>query len=145
MFAALLVVVALVGATAAVGLLWRARTGVVRRLDGGTTDLAALGFDGPPGERVSLVQLSTTMCAACRPTARLLQDVARSVPGAAHVEILLDEHPQIADRFAVLQTPTTLLLDAHGVVRARLAGAPRRTDLEAVVADIVKESRVRIR
>ncbi|WP_375400641.1 TlpA family protein disulfide reductase [uncultured Amnibacterium sp.] len=143
MLLALLVVVALVVVTAVIGVVWRARTGAVRRVDGGSTDLVALGLDAPPGERVSLVQLSTTMCAACRPTARLLQDVARTVPGAVHVEILLDEHPHIADRFAVLQTPTTLLLDAGGVVRARLAGAPRRADLEAAVADIVKESNVR--
>ena len=39
-----------------------------------------------------------------------------------HVDVDLTDRPDIADRFHVLQTPTTLILDARGVVRARIGG-----------------------
>ena len=38
--------------------------------------------------------------------------------------------PHVADRFGVLQTPTTLLVDADHRVRARIGGAPRRDALD---------------
>ena len=41
-----------------------------------------------------------------------------------HVEVDLTQRADLADRFRVTQTPTTLLLDADGTVRARIGGAP---------------------
>ena len=47
------------------------------------------------------------------------------------------DSPDLAHRFNVLQTPTTLLLDGSGVVRARIGGAPKPVELEASLAAIL--------
>jgi thioredoxin-related protein len=39
--------------------------------------------------------------------------------------------PDLASKFRIMSTPTTFILDRHGVVRARIGGAPRTADLRA--------------
>jgi hypothetical protein len=48
-----------------------------------------------------------------------------------HIEIDVADRPDLAAKFNVLQTPTTLILDARGAVRARIGGAVRRDVVEA--------------
>ena len=50
-----------------------------------------------------------------------------------HVEVDIADRPDLAAQFNVLQTPTTLILDAAGSVRARIGGAVRR---DTVVAEL---------
>jgi thiol-disulfide isomerase/thioredoxin len=128
---AVVVLLGLVALTTALGVLLRARAGRVRRSDGGRVVPADLGAAADElGARATLVQLSTPTCAQCPGTARLLRALAAEHAGVAHLEIDLTRAPQVADRFAVLQTPTTLLLDADRRVRARIGGAPRRDALD---------------
>ncbi|WP_022881792.1 TlpA family protein disulfide reductase [Gryllotalpicola ginsengisoli] len=135
-------VIALLALATLAGVLWRARAGrvagpraqaqVVTPAD--VTDGAA---DAVFGERATLLQFSTEHCAFCPATRRLLGALAERTPGVAHVEVDLTRSPALAQRFRVLQTPTTLLLDADGAVRGRIGGPPRPTELEATVADIL--------
>jgi thiol-disulfide isomerase/thioredoxin len=124
------VLAALIALTTALGLLQRARTGRLQRASGERLDAAELGTAADLGTRATLVQLSTPTCAQCPGTARLLRDLAGRHPGVVHVEVDLTRHPQVADRFGVLQTPTTLLVDADRRVRARIGGAPRPDALD---------------
>ncbi len=125
--AALAVVAALVVATTAIGLVWRAGQGRIRRP---AADAARLdGVDLAPG--ATLVQFSSAYCAPCRATARVLGELAAARQGVAHVELDVAERPELAARFRVLQTPTTLVLDPEGRIRARIAGAVRRLELAA--------------
>ena len=93
-------------------------------------DLSELGSASVLGERATLLQFSTQFCSICPGTARLLKTVAEASDSVTHVEVDLSDRPDLANRFAVLQTPTTLILDADGVPRARIGGAPRRQFLE---------------
>ena len=77
------------------------------------------------GDRATLVQFSTEFCTGCRPTARQLSAVAGDYEGVRHVEIDLTHRADLAARFAVLQTPTTLILGADGALTARIGGVPR--------------------
>src|SRR5215207_11243661 len=77
------------------------------------------------GDRATLVQFSTEFCTGCRPTARQLSAVAGDYDGVRHVEIDLTHRADLAARFAVLQTPTTLILGADGALTARIGGVPR--------------------
>jgi hypothetical protein len=43
----------------------------------------------------------------------------------------------IASRFNLLQSPTTLILDGRGVVRARIGGAPRAAEVRAELDRII--------
>jgi thiol-disulfide isomerase/thioredoxin len=111
---------------AVLGMLWRASQGRVRLASGRVADVEL-------GERATLLQLSTEICAPCRATARVLGEL--SDDGVRHVEVDIADRPDLVSRFNVLQTPTTLILDRDGTVRARIGGAVRR---DLVVAELEK-------
>lgn len=125
--AALVAGVALLAATTAVGFAWKASTGRVRASGAAATSAAAeLDLEaGTLGDVATLVQFSTEYCSGCRPTARQLSAVAGDYDGVRHVEIDLTHRADLAARFAVLQTPTTLILGADGELTARIGGVPR--------------------
>jgi len=91
----------------------------------------------PLGERATLLQFSTDMCARCPAVHRTLSDVADSSEGVVHLDIDLTHRPDIAKHFNVLQTPTTLILDRNGVVQTRFGGAARRDVVELELARVV--------
>jgi len=121
--------IGLPAAATAIGLVWRARTGRLRETAaaaGDTTDAAALDLGpGSLGSAATLVQFSTEYCSRCPSTARQLAGVAANYDGVRHVEVDLTHRVDLADRFHVVQTPTTLILDARGVASARIGGVPR--------------------
>lgn len=131
---------ALVLLATAVGLLQRARAGAVRS---GAGTVADLGPAAPLGPRATLVQFSTPTCALCPGTARLLTALAAEHPGVVHLEIDLARRPELADRFGVLQTPTTLLVDGRRRVRARIGGAPRPDALARELHTVLGGDRAR--
>ena len=126
--------------------LWRAATD--GRFSGthrvrGTSDAAAesgtqsvlsgTAYDAQLGERATLLQFSSAFCAPCRATRRVLEDVARIVPGVRHVEVDAEHHLDLVRRLGILRTPTTLVLDPHGREVSRAAGAPTK---QAVIASL---------
>jgi thiol-disulfide isomerase/thioredoxin len=141
-FAALGILLGLVAVVTAAGLLWRATTGRARTVR--THDVvipAEVGVDGFGG-RATLLQFSTEFCAPCRSTARVLDDVAADVDGVTHTEVDLTDRPELATRFGILQTPTTLVLDATGAVRARIGGAARPDDVRLTLHRILGSDHV---
>lgn len=123
--------VALVAAATVLGLVWRAGQGRARVGDASLVDLP----DVTLGERATLLQFSTDVCAPCTATARVLGALAESTDAVAHVDLDVTHRPDLAARFRVMQTPTTLILDARGAVRARIGGAVRR---DVIVAELDK-------
>jgi thiol-disulfide isomerase/thioredoxin len=122
-----LALVGLVVAATALGLLWRASQGRVHAASGRVDNVEL-------GGRATLLQLSSEVCAPCRATARVLEGL--SSDDIRHIEIDIADRPDLAARFNVLQTPTTLILDAHGAVLSRIGGAVRR-DVVAAELDRV--------
>ncbi|MCD4533729.1 thioredoxin family protein [Nocardioides sp. cx-169] len=86
------------------------------------------------GERATLLQFSSAFCAPCRATRRILTDVAEVVPGVAHVEVDAEHHLDVVRRLGILRTPTTIVLDGHGVEVTRAAGAPRKEQVLQALA-----------
>lgn len=135
--AAVAVLVGVLALATALGLLLRARTGRARptrtndtrtstTADPTTADLApAEAF----GTEATLVQFSTPTCARCPATRRQLDALAAEHPGVTRLEIDLAERPELARRFAVMQTPTVLLLDRGRAVHTRFGGPPRPAEL----------------
>lgn len=114
------VIAALVVFSTAVGFLWRARQGHISVAKGEAEEFAS------PGATFTLLQFSTDVCAPCRATHAVLGRIAER-PGVAHVDLDITHRPDLASRFNIMQTPTTLILDAGGAVRARIGGAAKPT------------------
>jgi thiol-disulfide isomerase/thioredoxin len=88
------------------------------------------------GERATLVQFSSAFCAPCRATRVVLDEVTRMVDGVVHVEVDAESHLDLVRRLDVRRTPTVLVLDQHGLVRVRAAGAPRKADVVAALGTV---------
>lgn len=137
--------VALLVVTVALAVGWRATQGRART----TSQVADAGHDGGAdwadvlasagttlGERATFLQLSAEVCSSCRSTARTLGDLAAATPGVVHVEIDVDDRPDLVRATRMLRTPTVLVLDPDGAEAARASGAmtpaQARTALTAV-------------
>ncbi|PFG44452.1 thioredoxin [Isoptericola jiangsuensis] len=115
--------------TVLVGLVWRRAQGRVRTTAAPAGDEAAgtwrdeVATAGATlGERATFLQLSAQVCSSCRATARTLTAVRDAEPGVVHVEVDVDERPDLVRRARMLRTPTVLVLDATGTEVARASG-----------------------
>jgi len=133
------VLVAVLGAATAAGLLMRRRSGRPRTqpADRPALDADLLAGLGVPAEKVTLLQFSSAFCAPCRATRRILQQVTAMMPGVHHVEVDAESHLSEVRTLGILRTPTTLVLDSDGRVRNRVVGQPRRDDVLSALAPLV--------
>lgn len=138
--AALIVLAALLAVAVGIGVLARlAQQRPRRNSPAEKVDPRRLGADGL-GEHATLLQFSTEFCARCPGTHRMLADVATHRTGVRHLDVDLTDRPDIARHFRVLQTPTTLILDQHGVVRTRFGGTPGRDVVELELTRVAQEA-----
>ena len=120
------ILLGLVVIATAIGLLVRNREGRVHEVRKFRQVIPAnLGSTEKLGASVTLLQFSTELCSKCPATHELLHKTADARAGVAHIDIDVTHRPDIANEFNILQTPTTLVLDASGAIAARIGGAPR--------------------
>jgi len=117
----------------AIGSFWKIRTGRAKLVRSGElVDLSKLkAFKaGVPvtsfGETATLLQFSTEVCSVCNATARLYAELEKTSTGVRHIEVDITHRMDLAAHFSIMQTPTTLILDKHGMVKARIGGALRQ-------------------
>jgi len=129
----LLVITALIA-----GAWWKLRTGRAKLVKSGKlVDLGKLQADklgktvNTFGTTGTLLQFSTEICSICVATSRLYKELESRIPGLKHIEVDITHRMDLAAHFSIMQTPTTLILDKHGMVRARIGGAPRQNVIEA--------------
>jgi len=96
------------------------------------TDLSADAL----GERATLVHFSSAFCRPCVAVRHVLHDVAERVPGVTAVEVDAESHLELVRRLNISSTPTTLLLDRHGVERKRATGVPKRDQVLAALSEV---------
>ena len=125
----------LVALATALGLLWRAQNGRVR-VTSGAASISERDVAATLGTTATLLQFSSEVCAPCVTTHRVLGDVAAQATGVTHVAVDVATRPDLVSRFNILQTPTTLVLDDRGIVRARIGGAARADTVRAELARI---------
>ncbi|ANC32482.1 TlpA family protein disulfide reductase [Isoptericola dokdonensis] len=138
----------LVAVTTLVGLVWRRAQGRVRT----TVPAAGSGVDdgwgaevetagATLGERATFLQLSAEVCSACRSTARTLRAVRDAEPGVEHVEVDVDDRPDLVRRAGVLRTPTVLVLDPTGSEVARASGTMSSDQAREALAAVDRSGR----
>jgi thiol-disulfide isomerase/thioredoxin len=130
-------VLGLLALAIAAGLIWRVRTGKAKKISGGEQiNLAEIGAvkDGKPvtkfGQKVTFLQFSSEFCAACRQTAKLYSELESVHPEILHIEVDITNRTDLANKFNILQTPTTLVLDSRGRVTSRIGGAVKQQTIE---------------
>jgi thiol-disulfide isomerase/thioredoxin len=126
------IVLALVALATVAGLIWKARTGTAKKVKAGLViDLAEIAAikDGKPvtsfGERVTFLQFSSEVCSQCAQTARLFHELEAQHDDILHIEVDITNRLDLANKFNILQTPTTLVLDKNGLVTSRIGGAAK--------------------
>lgn len=123
------------------------------------TDLEGKSVDAVVRGKVTILNFWTTWCPPCRAEMPELDRFARKYQGTLkfyavnikesgsavnaflrqnqyRLPVLLDSEGKVAETYAVWAIPTTLILDANGVVRYRKAGAVTLQELEKVIADL---------
>jgi len=137
---ALIVVSALLVVTVVAGVVVQRRQGRARAIhDGDVVDPRPLGA-ASLGRDATLLQFSTEMCSRCPSVHRMLSSIANDRDGVVHLDVDLTHRPDLAARFHVLQTPTTLVLDRTGVIRTRFGGTPGRAVVELELDQLHEES-----
>ncbi|GAC1445738.1 MAG: hypothetical protein NVSMB55_28280 [Mycobacteriales bacterium] len=134
----MVVLIAVLAVTSVIGLIWSRRQGRLRKVVGGDSLLPLLATLGEQaGDRATLLQFSSSVCAPCRAARQLLSAVAASEPGVRHVEVDAEGHLDVVRQLNILKTPTILVLDPRGHVVLRAAGLPRREDIHAALGRAV--------
>ncbi|MFI8633490.1 TlpA family protein disulfide reductase [Microbacterium sp. NPDC077663] len=127
---AIIVLTVLLAVTVGIGLVLRRQQNRPRAVDPReVVEPTRLGAERL-GERATLLQFSTEMCGRCPGVHRTLREIAEDREGVLHLDVDLTHRVDIAKHFQVLQTPTTLILDRHGVVHSRFGGTPGRQVVE---------------
>ena len=134
----ILVVAAAVVLSVAFGIYRAVTDGRVRRTrqQADVVRLDAHRLGEPLGRDATFVQFSTAVCAPCRTTQRVLSGITAGDDGLAHVEIDAETRLDLVKEFGISRTPTVLLLDATGVVRHRIVGAPRSPDIVLALQEV---------
>jgi thiol-disulfide isomerase/thioredoxin len=137
-----IVLLAVLVASGAFGMTWRARDGRLRAAGRGPDGAAADGalteaeLGSPLGGRATLVQFSSAFCAPCRATRVILADVAGLVDGVAHVDIDAESRLDLVRRLDIRRTPTVLVLGPDGRIARRASGRPRKADVLAALGEV---------
>jgi thiol-disulfide isomerase/thioredoxin len=116
------------------GLLYRRKNGVIRKKR--RLHISEAEFAGRYGSRVTILQFSTTFCSQCRAAKSLISDVVKDQKDISYLEIDAESNLALVRKVDVRSTPTTIFLDKGGYEIARATGAPKRDQLQKVIASL---------
>ena len=123
----LLPLLLLISLTSVIGLLLRAKKGVIKK--GGKLKVSEGEFGGKYGSRLTILQFSTTFCSECRTAKAIVQDVVKPFKDITYIEVDAESNLDLVRRVDIRSTPTTIFLDSKGFEVARAKGAPKRDQL----------------
>ena len=123
----LLPLLLLISLTSVIGLLLRAKKGVIKK--GSRLKISEDEFAGKYGSQLTILQFSTTFCSECRTAKAIVKDVVRNFKDIAYVEVDAESNLELVRRVDIRSTPTTIFLDSKGFEIARAKGAPKRDQL----------------
>ena len=116
------------------GLLYRRKNGVIRKKR--RLHISEAEFAGRYGSRITILQFSTTFCSQCRAAKSLISDVVKDEKDISYLEIDAESNLALVRKVDVRSTPTTIFLDKGGFEIARATGAPKRDQLQKVIASL---------
>ena len=123
----LLPLLLLISITSVIGLTLRAKKGVIKK--GSRLKILEGEFAGKYGNRLTILQFSTTFCSECRTAKAIVKDVVKDSKDITYVEVDAESNLDLVRRVDIRSTPTTIFLDSKGFEIARAKGAPKRDQL----------------
>ncbi len=123
----LLPLLLLISITSVIGLLLRAKKGVIKK--GRKLKVSEGDFGGKYGSRLTILQFSTTFCSECRTAKAIVKDVVKDYKDIIYVEVDAESNLDLVRKVDIRATPTTIFLDSKGFEVARAKGAPKRDQL----------------
>jgi thiol-disulfide isomerase/thioredoxin len=117
-----------------IGFYYRSKNGVIRKKR--RLHISEAEFAGSYGSRVTILQFSTTFCSQCRAAKSLISDVVKDEKDISYLEIDAESNLALVRKVDVRSTPTTIFLDKDGYEIARATGAPKRDQLQKVIASL---------
>jgi thiol-disulfide isomerase/thioredoxin len=130
----LLPLLLLISLTSVIGLIFRAKKGVIKK--GTRVKISEVEFGGKYGSRLTILQFSTTFCAECRTAKAIIKAVVKNSKDITYVEVDAESNLDLVRRADIRSTPTTIFLDSQGFEIARAKGAPKRDQLIKVIKAI---------
>ena len=128
----LLVLILLI--STAIGFWYRSKNGVIRKKR--RLHIGEAEFAGTYGKRITILHFSTTFCSQCRAAKALISDVVKDEKDISYLEIDAESNLALVRKVDVRSTPTTIFLDKAGYEIARATGAPKRDQLQKVIASL---------
>lgn len=133
-----IVAIAVLAVAVLAGLAWSRFTGRMRtgRPGGGaeSSRVTAADLGQPLGDRATLLQFSSQVCAPCRSARLLLGQIAEGAQGVTHIELDVSARMDLVRRLGIRRAPTVFVLGRHGEITKRASGVPSREDVLAAVA-----------
>ncbi|MBP7275059.1 MAG: thioredoxin [Kiritimatiellae bacterium] len=84
----------------------------------GVKDLTAANFDAQTSQGITLVDFWAPWCGPCKMQTPVLESLAPKVAGrAAIAKVNVDDSPDLATRFRVMNIPTILVIKDGNMVR----------------------------
>ena len=117
-----------------IGFYYRSKNGVIRKKR--RLHISQAEFAGRYGSRITILQFSTTFCSQCRAAKALISDVVKDEKDISYLEIDAESNLALVRKVDVRSTPTTIFLDKDGFEIARATGAPKRDQLQKVIASL---------
>jgi thioredoxin-related protein len=127
----LLPLLLLLSITSIAGFIYRTKKGVIRK--GKRLQITQQEIAGSYGDRLTIMQFSTTFCSECRAAKAIVKSVVADLPGVTYLEIDAESNLELVRRVDIRSTPTTIFLDKAGFEIARAKGAPKRDQLVKVI------------
>lgn len=111
------IIAGLVGVSTLLGLIWKSRQGRVVAQSGSTISL-----DYREAGKTTIIQFTTEMCSPCAQLKPRLQQIANFRSDVVYRDLDAVEHLELASRLSIRSTPTTLIVNPDGEIRARING-----------------------
>ena len=127
----LLPLLLLLSLTSIAGFIYRAKKGVIKKAK--RLKISEKEIGAPYGERLTILQFSTTFCSECRTAKAIVKDVVKDSKDITYVEVDAESNLDLVRRVDIRSTPTTIFLDSKGFEIARAKGAPKRDQLVKVI------------
>ncbi|MBN4928236.1 thioredoxin family protein [Hoyosella rhizosphaerae] len=120
---------------------WQRHHGSAIATNGQTEHHEGLADVGVSAGSPTVVHFTADWCGPCAAVRRVIQDTLPDFPGVSHVELDINEHPELSRDLGILSLPTTLVYDSAVQQRFRIPGVPTRETLsDALISAFGQQS-----